>query len=160
MSKGRFKRDFVELEAAEISAALAEYGKISFCGSFRRGCDNVGDLDIVISSSNESLLIDSIKSLAKEVLANGSKIVRIVLPSELQVDFYIAPERLFGAFQLFLTGSQAFNIRCRSLAKRFGWRLSQYGLLGENGEEIAVGELEILEKLGLLEFTDPKTRSL
>jgi DNA polymerase (family X) len=161
MAKGKFKRETAEREAAYIFSSLDGYSRISFCGSLRRGLETVGDLDVVVSASgDESVLIDSIKSLAEEVLANGSKIVRIVLPIGLQVDFYIAPERVFGAFELFLTGSKNFNILTRQVAKRFNHRLSQYGLLDEDGKEISVDELGILESLGLLNFSDPKTRSL
>lgn len=159
--KGKFKREDVERDVARISSALQGFSKIKFCGSYRRNLPVLGDLDVVVTpSGDESLLISSIKSLAKEVLANGSKVVRILLDNDLQVDFYVCSDRLFGSFCLFLTGSASFNIKCRSLAKRFGWRLSQYGLLDENGTEVSVDEIGILECLGLNEFADPVTRSI
>jgi len=106
-------------------------------------------------------LTASIKGISKEVLESGNKLVRTIFPSEMQGDFYIAPERLLGSFMLFLTGSKEFNIRCRVRAREMGFRLSQYGLIDEHGEEASITELGILEKLGLLSpFAIPAARSI
>ena len=165
--KGRFSREQAQKDLLYVYSKLESYGRIRVCGSFRRGLDAVGDLDIIVTDNEENaktietgFLHQSIKAMADEILASGQKLIRIILPSGMQGDFYIAPERLFGSHSLFLTGSKQFNILCRGKAKRYGWRLSQYGLLGENGTEIAVDELEILDALGMSEYANPATRSL
>jgi len=160
--KGTFSKEHAQKDLAYIYSRLEGYGKIEVCGSFRRGLQTVGDLDIVVSENGNGtgILHASIKAMAEEILASGEKLIRIILPSGIQGDFYIAPERLFGSHTLFLTGSKNFNIVCRETAKRMGWRLSQYGLLNEDGTERAVDEFGILQSLGMLEFLSPEDRSL
>jgi len=164
MAKGKYSRDKADEDLFYIGLHLRGYKTMKVCGSYRRGVNTVGDLDIVVVSkpilSDEAILHNSIEEMATEVLASGSKLAHVVLPSGMQADFYIAPERLFESHTLFLTGSKYFNIICRSTAKKMGYRLSQYGLLDSDGTEIALTEQSILEALGMSKFLDPATRSL
>ncbi len=162
--KGKVKREMAEREVALIYRYLdGIYKKIKICGSFRRNVSEVGDIDVVIvpaDGGNLSSLICAIKNMSKEVLSSGDKIVRIVTVNDIQCDFYITSETFFESHVLFLTGSKWFNIKCRSLAKNLGLRLSQYGLIDEMGEIVALGEEEILNKIGMGHFLSPETRSV
>ena len=165
MAKGqRFTREQADQDLFYIGLHLRGYKKMKVCGSYRRELSTVGDLDIVVvpdgNGNGTGLLQYSINGLADEILASGEKLSHIVLPSGIQTDFYISSERLFEAHTLFLTGSKGFNIRSRAIAKKMGYRLSQYGLLNQDGEEVALSEEEILETLGLKDFIDPVTRSI
>jgi len=161
--KGKFSLEEATEQAISIMKGLHGVEGSVICGSYRRGLDYVGDLDIVVIPAEDDLetTIASIHSMSTEILASGTKLVRTILPSGMQGDFYIAPRRLVGSFTLFLTGSKGFNIKCRARAKEMGFRLSQYGLIDEHGNEVDVTELGILEKLGLLnQFAAPAARSI
>jgi len=162
-AKRKIKKEEADAEVALLHQKLEGYSKMKICGSFRRNLKTVGDIDVVVSPANEDnpeFLISSIKALAKEVMSDGKKIVRIVTENDVQVDFYITNEKFFDSHVLFLTGSKGFNIKCRSLAKQFGMRLSQYGLVDERGEVVAISEDDILSKIGLMDFIHPEARSI
>ena len=160
-NKGKFSREQAEKDLFFVTSNLEGYEELKVCGSYRRNLSQVGDLDIVLTKTGDGeLLQSSISHLAEEILAKGEKLVRILLPSKMQIDFYIASQRLLEAHMLFLTGSKWFNIKTRNVAKSLGFRLSQYGLLDQEGEEIALTEEGILEKLGMSQYSDPVTRSL
>lgn len=61
----------------------------------------------------------------------------------------VVPEECFGAALAYFTGSKAHNIRMRELARKKGWKLSEYGLF--EGEVRIAGrtEQEIFDALGL-----------
>ena len=160
--KGKFSRSEAEKNLLYVQNHLEGCGRLKCCGSFRRGLKKVGDLDFVVTHKNQDhpdVLISSIRSLG-EVICGGQKKISISLSNEMQCDFYLAPGRLFESYCLFLTGSKAFNIKCRQVAKTLGFRLSEYGLRNSEGIEYATSELGILEILGMSEYADPKLRSL
>jgi len=159
--KGKFKREEATKDLIYVDANLEGHKSLHVCGSWRRGCGSVGDLDfVVVVSGHIDKVRDSIMDMSEEVLSSGEKITRSILPSGIQADFYFTEERLLGSYMLFLTGNKDFNIYCRSIAKRLGWRLSQYGLLDKRGMEVSVDEIGILEKLGMSEYANPSLRSI
>jgi len=165
--KAKFSRIEADRALLYIEPRLEGYRTFRVCGSYRRNLPTVGDLDIAIVPLPDvglELLQKSIKKMSKEVLANGNKILRVIIPIhdmyDIQVDFYFTPERILGSFSLFLTGSKDFNKKSRFAAQRLGMRLSQYGLIGPDGLEVSVNEGDILNILGLSRFMNPETRSL
>ena len=161
-AKGKWSRRSAERAACFIESQLTCAKKIELCGSYRRGCDSVGDLDwVVVSKEGEELkLIKQIHGLAKEVLAGGQTTIRIVGASGIQADFMIVGEDVFESAVLHSTGSKIFNIKCRTRAKNRGWKLSQYGLINKEGKKIGKTELGILESISMSRFINPKDRSL
>lgn len=115
----------------------------------------VGDVDIVV-------LGNDLSSIANDgpvkVIVEGADKLSLDLDG-LQIDLYYAEEDYLGAMLLFLTGSKAFNIRQRALAKRRGFRLNQYGLWTQDGETLVASrtEEEIFTALGM-EFLPPEER--
>lgn len=164
MKKGkRISIEKAENMALTVCQNLVGYQQIKVCGSIRRKEKTVGDIDIVISPVNNDIT-HIIKSIREDIgvidfLTKGPKIHRVMV-DDVQFDFYLCPNRLFGSHVLFLTGSMQFNITCRILAKNMGCRLSQYGLLTTDGEEVAITENDILETLCLEQYMDPQNRSL
>ena len=161
-AKGKWSRKSATRAASFIKSQLTHAKKIELCGSYRRGCEVVGDLDWVIvpEEGAELKLINQIHKLAKEVLADGLRTIRIVGASGIQADFMIVGEDVFESAVLHSTGSKLFNIKCRARAKNRGWKLSQYGLLDKNGKKIGRTELGILESISMPRFINPKDRSL
>lgn len=162
--KGKFTREEADIVSSRIYSLLYPYCEnIVLCGSYRRNCDTVGDLDFVIVPKDEENIHRLICSqIAKEVLAEGSKSMRVIARGEIpiQLDFMIVSKDNLDSAVLHSTGSKWFNIKCRQRAQRLGLRLSQYGLLNEAGEKMATTEIGILAKIGMSEYSPPETRSM
>jgi DNA polymerase/3'-5' exonuclease PolX len=112
-------------------------------GSWRRGCAEIGDLDVLLVTEDGELHEDVFLILGDLFelerggpnLANGN----IKLPDgDLHVDIYACTPKQRGAFQWFLTGPASLNIHMRAAAMRRGWMLNQYGLWAD-GEQIDNG---------------------
>lgn len=162
-AKGRWSRKSAAKAASFIKSQLTHAKKIELCGSYRRGCESVGDLDwVVVPKLGEELkLINQIHKLAKEVLVSGQKKVAIVGASGIQADFMIVGEEIFESAVLHSTGSKLFNINCRVRAKARGFKLNQYGLFDrKSSKRMAKTELGILESISMSRFINPNDRSL
>jgi len=160
--KGRFSYGDAEKASILITKSLDGYKRLCLCGSFRRECKTVGDLDFVVVPADLEILKSSIKSLAEEVLTDGNKSCRIILKGgiPIQVDFMIVGDDYFDSAVLHSTGSKVFNIKCRVRAKEMGFRLSQYGLLDSEGKKVANTEVDILRAVGLVDHLSPVRRNL
>lgn len=118
-------------------------GRMEVCGSIARKVPFVHDIDIL--AVNEEM--------------NGT-IARLSTPSGIPVDVYYTSEESWGAFQMFLTGSAAYNIMMRAKAKAKGFKLSQYGLYNrETGELVASKTEQEIYKALNLEYKPPMERS-
>jgi len=137
--------------AEEVVKHLSPYcQRIEVAGSIRRKKPWVNDVDLVLIASDLWNLYAEVMKLG-QVKVNGSKLMRVMVGS-VQVDIYIADERIWATLLLIRTGSAENNIRLATLAKNRGWRLaaSGDGLFNENEERIA-GDTEesIYAALGL-----------
>ncbi|MCF7855335.1 MAG: DNA polymerase/3'-5' exonuclease PolX [Candidatus Pacebacteria bacterium] len=125
--------------------------KWQVAGSFRRGQETVGDLDILVHATDREKATSRIvehRSI-KEVASRGSERVTVHLTSGLQVDFrYFAPKS-FGSALMYFTGSKAHNIKLRKRAQSHNWKLNEYGLLEDDTRLAGETEEGIFEKLGL-----------
>lgn len=112
------------------------------CGSIRRFSDTIGDVDIVVATTDPVPVMDHVAShrLATEVVGHGDTKTSILTRSGLQVDVRaVAPDQ-FGAAILYFTGSKAHNIALRQRAIDRGWLLNEYGLL--DGEKTVASNTE------------------
>jgi len=136
----------------------------TICGSWRRGAEQVGDVDVLIQTETGEL--PDLGVLAGLVVpASGAKKAgsgHVDMGDgkpPLQVDVYACTAQSRGAFLWFLTGPKNLNIRMRSTALGMGWKLSQYGLLTRDGEQVDDGtEQSVASWLGVEELLDPRTR--
>ena len=82
--------------------------------------------------------------------SRGANKATVRLHNGLQVDLYVLdPQHYFSLLNHF-TGSRAHNIKLRDRAIKMGYRLNEYGLHKEGGEEIPLnGEEDIYRTLGL-----------
>ena len=126
MSKGQeIPREFALIEAHKFLERFAFcFTKTMICGSIRRKCSVVHDIDIVV-------VPDNTPEFGKFFLLGRKKLSRkdCLVP----IEIYVASEQDWGSQILMWTGSMKFNIRCRARAKALGWKLSQYGLADEYG---------------------------
>ncbi|MDY7080745.1 MAG: DNA polymerase/3'-5' exonuclease PolX [Chloroflexota bacterium] len=121
-------------------------------GSLRRTRETVGDLDLLVASSNPEPVMACFRELGlvAEVLLSGSTKTSIRTHEGLQVDLRVLEPARWGTALQYFTGSQAHNIRLRGLALDRGFSLSEYALKREDGTEVLCAtEEEVYGLLGL-----------
>jgi len=119
--------------AEEFLARLASvHGTIrtACAGSARRGRETVGDLDLLVSSTDPAAAKAAFLNSPgiDRVLAHGDTKCAVQLSIGLQVDVRIVSDDAFGAALLYFTGSKDHNVALRERAIERGMRLNEYGL--------------------------------
>jgi DNA polymerase (family 10) len=125
---------------------------VSAAGSYRRGQETVGDLDVVAASDVGGQVIRRYLQYGEveEVLSEGETRSSVRLRSGLQVDLRVVPRESYGAALQYLTGSKEHGVALRGRAQRQGLKVNEYGVF--RGEERIAGETEegVYEALGLV----------
>ena len=140
--------------AQQIRAYLARCAtiqKIEIAGSYRRGKETVGDLDVLIVAGDVSEAMGHFAEYpdVAEVLARGDTKMTVRLANKLQVDLRAVPAESFGAALQYFTGSQAHNIALRSQAKDRGLKINEYGVFEGDRQIAGADERDIYATLGL-----------
>lgn len=132
-------------------STLDSVQQISEAGSCRRRKESVGDLDVLVTSSQPNEVMDALENheLVKDVLARGETKQRVRLNSGLEMDLRVVPEESYGAALLYFTGSKEHNIVLRRRSQERGLKLNEYGLFRD--EELVSGstEEEVFQTLDL-----------
>ena len=112
--------------------------KFEIVGSYRRGAQTSGDIDVIITSDSPKVFINFIDVLIKnniilEVLSRGSTkcLVMAKLPSSetvRRVDFLYTTVEQFPFAILYFTGSKIFNTVMRHIALEKGYTMNEHGL--------------------------------
>ncbi|HVC98350.1 MAG TPA: DNA polymerase/3'-5' exonuclease PolX [Pirellulales bacterium] len=116
--------------------------QIAPAGSYRRGRDTVGDLDILVVSSDAGEVMDRLGAFAgvADVLARGDTKMSVRLAAGLQVDLRVVPAESFGAALQYFTGSKQHNVVLRGRAKAHGLKINEYGVFRD--EKYVAGRTE------------------
>lgn len=151
-------------------------GKMEIVGSYRRGAESSGDIDVIITSSSPSVFTKFVDNLIKEkiilhVLSRGP--TKCLVITKLQstnsfarrVDFlYTTPEEFPFAI-LYFTGSKIFNTVMRHQALTLGLTMNEHGLYkmeakkkGDKVDHIFKDEKDIFDYLNL-EYKAPNERT-
>ena len=116
---------------------VAETGsQYEIVGSYRRGAKTSGDIDVIITSTNENVFKKFIDALIQEktiveVLSRGKSKCLVITKIEnskhaRRVDFlYTSPEE-YPFSVLYFTGSKAFNTVMRGHALKMGYTLNEH----------------------------------
>ncbi|MEO2048894.1 MAG: helix-hairpin-helix domain-containing protein [Pirellulales bacterium] len=128
-------------DADQIATRLLQHmqgvqgcGQMEMAGSYRRGCETVGDLDLLVEAPRGSVeaqqVMDRFASFdqVEETIARGDTKMAVRLDCGLQVDLRVVPQESFGAAWQYFTGSQTHNVELRSRAKRRGLKVNEWGV--------------------------------
>lgn len=125
--------------------------RVAVAGSFRRRCDRIGDIDLLVTVRRAADVLERFARHedVERVLSQGGTRATVLLRSGLQVDVRAVPEVSYGAALHYFTGSRAHNIAVRRLAVRRGLKINEYGVF--RGEKRIAGrsEREVYAAVGL-----------
>ncbi|MCD6422661.1 MAG: DNA polymerase/3'-5' exonuclease PolX [Elusimicrobia bacterium] len=155
----KIAEDFVEFLRKEKTCK-----KIEVCGSLRRACETIGDIDILAVSSKPQEFMERFikKDGIKKVIAKGETKSSVLTEDEAQVDLRVVEEKSFGAAVMYFTGSKKHNIHLREIAVKKGFTLNEYGLFkktkkGTGSFLAGKTEEEIYKKLKM-QYIPPEIR--
>jgi DNA polymerase (family 10) len=132
--------------------------KFEFAGSYRRGKDTIGDLDLLVVSPDVEDVMDCFGAFPgiQQVIGRGETKMSVRLESGLQIDLRVVPAESFGAALQYFTGSKEHNVVLRGMAKQAGLKINEYGVFRVHGdrEEYVAGatEKEVYASLDLPVF--------
>ena len=135
---------------ARISA-LDEVETAVPCGSIRRFADTVGDIDIVVATTDPGTVSEFVVGLpeAAELIGSGGTKTSFLTREGMQVDVRTVEPAQLGSALLYFTGSKSHNIALRQRAIDRGWLLSEYGLFEEDRVIASATEEDIYKALEL-----------
>ena len=110
--------------------------RLDFAGSYRRGKETIGDLDILIISDDCHSVMDHFASFPsiQETIVRGDTKMSVRVTDSFQVDLRVVAEKSWGAALQYFTGSKEHNVRIRGLAKSKGMKINEYGVFDANDE--------------------------
>ena len=153
------------------SELLFEGVKSKVCGSLRRKCQVIYDVDMVVMAdavTTAKAIVESCQRISYEIdnwlepklmskLKLESKSFDFIIGG-IQFNFMVTTPECWGAAIMHLTGSMKFNTMMRGRAKKLGYKLNQYGLF--HGEEQIAGKHEgVIFKALMVEPLTPRQRS-
>ncbi len=111
--------------------------QLEFAGSYRRGKETVGDLDILVVSTKVDEVMDCLAAYPEvsTILARGETKMSVRIASGLQIDLRVVPAESFGAALQYFTGSKEHNVILRGMAKDQGLKISEWGVFRVDGEK-------------------------
>ena len=143
----------------EFLQALPGVDRVEVAGSYRRGRDTVGDLDVLLCASARIDLGTALKRYPdlERLTASGETKASGTLRNGLQVDFRVLKPQSFGSALHYFTGSRDHNIHIRRRAQEHGYKLSEYGLFKGNRRIAGKTEEGLFAALGL-DWIPPELR--
>ena len=151
------------------------YSRFEIVGSYRRGAESSGDIDLIITSDSPKVFVNFIDELIKEkiileILSRGPTkcLVMAKIPSSnsvRRVDFLYTSLDEFPFAILYFTGSKIFNTVMRHIAVENNLSMNEHGIYNfENKiktdkiKHVFKNEKDIFDFLGL-EYKEPNERT-
>ena len=128
-------------------------------GSYRRGQETVGDLDILAAAERGPDAIAWFKAYPEfaKIEAAGTTRATAFLRSGLQVDLRVVEAESFGAALHYFTGSKAHNIALRGMGRERGLKINEYGVFRGHRRIAGKTEEEVFASVGLA-YIEPEMR--
>jgi DNA polymerase (family X) len=144
---------------ADRLAAVPGVKSLELVGSLRRMRETVGDLDMVAIASDPDRILNEFVSMPEvvSVYKHGTHTALVRLSLGMDADLWVVPPESYGAGLIAWTGDKAHNIHVRTIAKRKGYMLDDFGLF--KGKKMIAGatEEEVYAALGM-DFIPPEIR--
>jgi len=149
---------------------------LEICGSYRREKEFSNDIDILLTKLGTKENIDCEPHLV--LLVNKLKSIKFLVDDMTdkkiktkymgfgkfednpvrRIDIRFVPYTSYYSAVLYFTGSNILNQKMRRIAKKLGYKLSEYGLFLIEGKKIKVkSEKDIFKKLNM-DYIEPKFR--
>jgi DNA ligase (NAD+) len=134
------REEIEEYKTAFAASIVAKSVNETFeiVGSYRRGAQDSGDIDVIITGETGQIYKDLIDDLIKKkiilhVLSRGASKTLVIakLPNcavPRRVDFLYAPPNEYAFAILYFTGSKIFNTVMRQKALNQGYTLNEHGI--------------------------------
>lgn len=127
--------------------------QMEWAGSYRRGRETVGDLDLLVIASDREAVMNHLEAYPdrSQTIARGDTKISIRVGKAFQVDMRVVDADQFGAALQYFTGSQAHNIHTRRIAKEKGLKINEYGVFRVDDDSRVAGasEEEVYDAIGL-----------
>lgn len=140
---------------------MNEIENITAAGSYRRGKETVGDIDILATSPRPEEIIAAFvrMPMVDEVLGKGPTKASVIVRETVQVDLRIVEHRSYGTVLQYFTGSKEHNVHLRQAALERGYSLSEYSLkrLADGRDLFFDSEEGVYEALGM-KYIPPEIR--
>ncbi len=148
-------------QADSVAQALLAHMKqckaisqIELAGSYRRGKETVGDLDLLVVAEAVDEVMDHFGKWKQfdALTGRGPTKMSIRTAKGLQVDLRVVPTESFGAALQYFTGSKEHNVEVRKLAKQRGLKINEYGVFDDEDKPVegaGVSEAAIYEAVGM-----------
>ena len=127
------------------SAFDSSNGNFEIVGSYRRGAESSGDIDVIITSDDERVYKKFIDKLIAdkiiiEVLSRGPTKCLVIakLPGDKKarrVDFLYTVKEEYPFAVLYFTGSKIFNTVMRNRALKMGYTMNEHGMYKMDGKK-------------------------
>lgn len=134
--------------------------RVAAAGSFRRGKETVGDIDLLASGKSQKEILDFFTSLPEvtKIIARGTTKASVLIKDlARQVDLRVVKNSQFGGALQYFTGSKEHNVHLRTIAKNKGYKLNEYGIFKDKKAIGGKEEKEIYEILGM-DMPEPEMR--
>ncbi len=132
---------------------------VEVAGSVRRRRDTVGDLDVLAAAEPDNTVAETFATYPDfaKILARGATRCAAELRRGLQVDLRIVPPDAFGAALYYFTGAKPHTIAVRTLARKHGLKINEYGVYRGKRRIASATEADVLATVGL-PYIEPELR--
>jgi len=157
---------FLFVTAEREARALTDYlkkqkgvEKIEVAGSLRRRKEIVKDIDLLVTAQDPKRIHEALSKypLVQNVVAQGDTKSSVTLKSGINCDLRTVTEKEFPFALYYFTGSKEHNVELRTIAKRAGYKINEYGLFKGKRFIPCRDEKEIFEKFGF-SYVPPELR--
>jgi DNA polymerase (family X) len=150
-----FAQELLEMlrKAPGVQAAEA-------AGSLRRMRSTVGDLDLLVSSSEPKKVMEAFTKHPQvmKVLSQGEVKASVEYNNRVRAQLWVHPPERWGSALVYATGSKDHNVRLREIAIDKKLSLSDRGFLREDGSELLCSKEEEVYRILGLPWIPPELR--